>query len=460
MPTKINVQSPIDDGLVGELPVMSKADIDGILKKLTAAQPDWAARPLKERAVLVSRLAKTLTDNADELADLLVREVGKTPADATDEIVRTAELISATVVESTKMKPETLRGEDFPGWKAKDRQTVSWVPWGVVLAIAPYNYPVNLSLSKIAPALLMGNTVVFKPPTQGAVTGRRMVELLHETGLPSDLLEVITGKTAEIGDWLVTHQAVKQISMTGSTAVGQRIAERTALVPLLLELGGNDPAIVLDDADFELAAQEVAHGAFKYAGQRCTAVKRVYVIDDVADKFVDRLVEQTKEHFGSTGDPREHPVGPLISGRQADYVEALLTEATKSGGKAVIGGKRDGRYIEATVVDEVPVDCRLVIEEQFGPVLPIVRVADTDEAVRLANDTSFGLQASVFTGSKKLADQLAERLEVGGVHVNGPDQRGPDNFLFVGHKRSGFGPQGVRFALEGMGQLKGVVHRQ
>lgn len=459
MAETIKIHSPIDDSQVGEVPVMDQRAVDAALKEVAGAQARWAATSAKDRASLLGKLAKALRDHVDELADLLVKEVGKVPKEAHDEVTRSADLLDFTATELGNLKSLELKSEDFPETAKGRRQTVTRVPWGVVLAIAPFNYPINLSVSKIAPALAMGNTVAFKPPTQGAVAASRMVELWQkEAGLPVDLLTVITGETKDIGDHLVTHSAVGAINLTGSDEVGRHVAEATGLLPLLFELGGNDPAIVLDDADLELAATHITGGAFKYAGQRCTAVKRVYVVESVADQLVSQLIKARNEHFGTSGDPHEHPVGPVISDKQADYLEDLLADAKLLGGVIQCGGGRKGRVWEATIVDKLPQKARLVKEEQFGPILPIVRVKDADEALRLANDTEFGLQASLFSKDTKKGEGLAARIEAGGVHLNGPDQRGPDNFLFTGHKASGLGAQGVRFALEAMSQPKGVVH--
>ena len=442
----LTIRSPIDDQPVGTVPVWSRLRADRAVKTARETQAAWEARPLAERVRIVRAAATELRKDVKELSRLLVLEVGKTPKDAREEVLRTADLIDMTVAEAKRMKPDVNRG-------AKGRvQTVVRVPWGTVLAIGPFNYPVNLTASKIAPALAMGNAVVLKPSTQGSVTGLRVARAFHRAGVPKALLPVITGSGSTIGDYLVAHDGIDLIAMTGSTPVGHHIAEKVGMIPLLMELGGNDPAIVLPDADLDLAADSIVRGAFRYTGQRCTAVKRVYVINTVADKLVGRVVERTVAQFGS--------LGPVISSKQAAYLERLLKDAVKRGGKILCGGERDGRYVQATVVDRVPHAARLVAEEQFGPILPIVRVPNTETALKLANDTNYGLQASVFTKNRKQAEQLAERIQAGGVHLNGPDQRGPDNFLFTAMKDSGLGAQGIRYALEAMSRPKGIVHNR
>lgn len=449
----IDVTSPIDGRVVGSVPAATAADVVAAYERLQAAQPAWAARSCQDRGAILSAAAQSLRDAADELAESLVVEIGKTPAEAKAEIVRTADLVEQTISEAAKLTPFTI---DDPGTPGR-QQTVERVPVGVVLAIGPFNYPINLSISKIAPALLMGNAVLFKPPTSGSVTARRVAELFTEVGVPEDVLVTITGKSSEIGDALVENEAIGMIALTGSTAVGTKIAKQSGMVGLLLELGGNDSAVVLEDADLDLAAKHIAKGAFQYSGQRCTAVKRVYVVESVADEFVAKLKEQVTANYGSAGDPHEHPVGPVIDEKQAEYLQELLDDAVASGGQVACGGSRDGRFIEATIVDNLKHETRLVTEEQFGPILPIVRVANADEAIRLADDSEYGLQSSIFTADQDRGRELAERLHVGGVHLNGPDQRGPDTFLFTADKRSGIGSQGIRFALEAMSKHRGIV---
>lgn len=456
MSSELEIRSPIDDTVVGSIPALTVSDVGDAYQAAAAAQREWSATDTNARTALLGKLSASLREHCEELAGLLTQEVGKTPEEAASEITRSADLIDATAAEYQALADMTIRSEDFPGTPAGRVQRVRRVPIGVVLAIAPFNYPINLSVSKIAPALAMGNAVVFKPPTQGSVVARRMVELWADA-VPANLVRVVTGKTADIGDRLVTDDAVGMVALTGSTAVGQRIAKQVGMVPLLLELGGNDPALVLDDADVALAAQHIVGGAFKYAGQRCTAVKRVYVAGALADDLTAAIAAETAKRFGSSGDPREHPVGPVISDEQASYLDELLDDAKAKGGKVVAGGSRDGRNWDATVVSGLTHGARLVTEEQFGPLLPIVSVSDDDEAVRLANDTHYGLQASVFSADPMRAERVAERIEAGGVHLNGPDQRGPDNFMFTGYKHSGMGVQGVRFALDAMSKPQGIV---
>lgn len=457
---EITVYSPIDDAVVGRVPSMNAQQIDRIYAEAVKAQETWVKRPLAERVKIIKKAASLLRKDTT-LIKLLICEVGKTPDEAKSEVARTGDLVEESAnLAADVSAPEIQKSQSFPKTKTGRTQTIERHPWGVVLAIGPFNYPVNLTASKIAPGLLMGNAVVLKPSTQGSVSGRQLVKSFYKAGVPKALLPVVTGDTRKIGAPLVTHDGVGMISMTGSTDVGKWIAREVEMVPMMLELSGNDPAIVLADADLNVAAKNIAGGAFKYAGQRCTAVKRVYVVNSVADELVDKIVAQVGEKYATSGDPRQHPIGPVINDRQADYLKQLLADAKKHKGKVVRGGAIEGRFVDATVIDKISNGARLVQEEQFGPILPIVRVKDAAEAVRLTEDTQYGLQASVFTKDLKKAEAIAAQLKVGGVHINGPDQRGPDNFLFTAWKDSGLGYQGIRYALEGMTRRRGVVHNK
>ncbi len=331
------------------------------------------------------------------------------------------------------------------------------VPVGTVLAISPFNYPVNLAVSKIGPALMGGNTVIFKPATQGAVSALMMVETLQQAGLPAGVLNTVTGSGGVIGDRLITHKGIDFINFTGSTEVGQHISATISMIPAIMELGGKDAAIVLEDADLEFTANNIVDGAYSYSGQRCTAVKRILVMDSVADPLLEKLkrkIERLK-----SGDPREDgvTVTPLISKNAADFVESLIHSAVRQGARLITGGKRKGNLIYPTLLDGVTEEMEVAWVEPFGPVLPILRVSSPEEAVKIANHSEYGLQASVFTNNLNLAYDIAARLEVGTVQINNKPERGPDNFPFLGVKNSGMGTQGVRYSIESMTRPKAIT---
>jgi glyceraldehyde-3-phosphate dehydrogenase (NADP+) len=452
----IAITSPTDGAPVGRVQALSREEIDELFARAAAAQPAWEETPVERRATILHRAADLLEDNADTLAGVLVREIAKNRKDSRDEVVRSADFIRHTAEEGKRLAGEAVNADSFPGFKRNKIGLVHRVSLGVVLAIPPFNYPVNLAVSKIAPGLITGNSVVLKPPTQGSIAAGHLAPIFHAAGIPQGVFQVATGRGSEIGDYLVTHPQVKMITFTGSTETGQRLAKQSGMIPLLLELGGKDAAIVLSDADLDRAAADIVAGAFAYSGQRCTAVKRVLVTQPVADALAELVAERTKRL--SVGKPEDNSdVTPLIDHASADYVQGLIDDAVTRGAEVLTGNKREANLLWPTVLDRVGEEMRVAWEEPFGPVLPFLRVANAAEAVRLANASEYGLQSSIFTRDLDAAIQIAAKLEVGTVQVNGKTARGPDHFPFLGTKSSGMGSQGIRYSLEAMTRLKSVV---
>lgn len=453
----IEIKSPIDGSIVGKVSAMNTAEVDKAIRVAKDSQKMWRVIPVSEKSEILHRAAQLLEQKVDTFVDIMVREIAKDKKSAESEVMRTADFIRFTADAAKNMTGESLPGESFPGFKRNKISVVTREPLGVVLAISPFNYPINLSASKIAPALMAGNTVVLKPATQGSISALYLARIFQEAGLPNGVLNTITGKGSEIGDYVVTHPEINFINFTGSTDVGKRISSITTMMPVLMELGGKDAAIVLEDADLEVAAKNIVSGAFSYSGQRCTAVKRILVVEEVADKLVDLL--KIKIQKLKVGNPLEDDVDivPLIDSKAADFVEDLIRDAREKGAHLVLGGKRDGNYIYPTLFDNVTTDMRLAWEEPFGPVLPIIRVKDKDEAIKIANESEYGLQSSVFTKDINKAFYVSNRLEVGTVQVNNKTERGPDHFPFLGVKASGLGTQGIRYSIEAMSRPKAVV---
>jgi len=448
--------SPTDGSLVGEVPAMSAEEADEFLKSAAVAQKTWAAVPVSERAVLLHKAADILLREKGMIADVLMREIAKNKKSSLSEVTRTADLIHFTAEEGKRVTGESLSSGAFPGFHETKLSIVNRVPLGVVLAIAPFNYPINLAASKIAPALVAGNAVVFKPPTQGAISALYLARVFCEAGLPAGVLNVITGQGRAIGDHLVSHPLVNMVSFTGSSKVGKHIASLAGMKPLLLELGGKDAAIVLEDADLFLAAQHIVAGAFSFSGQRCTAVKRILVMESVADKLIEKILPLVRAM--TVGRPEDDAdITSLISEEAANFVQELIDDAIRKGAKLLIGNKREKNIIYPTLFDRVTVDMRIAWEEPFGPVLPILRVKTVEEAIKITNDSEYGLQASVFTKSLDEAFRVAARLEVGTIQVNGKTERGPDHFPFIGVKSSGMGTQGIRYSIEAMTRSKAIV---
>ena len=456
----IDILSPIDDSLVGRIQAITKKEVDVMITQAAVAQKTWAEIKLAERSKILHKAAELMDQHKETLAELLCLEVGKPIADSRSEVSRSVDFIHYTADQTDWADEFKVAGDVMKvGGSSKKTFYGKRIPLGVVLAISPFNYPVNLAISKIAPALLCGNTVVVKGPTQGSVITIYLVEVFRKAGVIDGAISCATGRGSEIGDMLVTHELIDFIAFTGSSGTGKDIAKKAGMVGMLMELGGKDAAIVLDSADVVLAASEIARGAFSYAGQRCTAVKRVFLHNDIADEFIEALIGKTKELFSVVGDPRNEKtkVGPLISDRQADFVESLVQDALAKGAKELLTGVRRGRYFPPTILDNVTKNIKIAHEEQFGPVLPIIRIKNIKEAIDGTNASEYGLEASVFSRDEDQAREVAESLEVGIVQINAKPERAPDHFPFLGVKDSGIGVQGIGPTIEAMTTLHGIV---
>jgi glyceraldehyde-3-phosphate dehydrogenase (NADP+) len=455
----VAVISPIDGSVVGELQTVTTQEIDAAIGRAREAQKGWEATPLNARVKIMHLAADWISHFEDYLVSLLVREIGKSTAEAKSEIKRTAELTDYFADEVQSLRGETLDSDNFPGYDKGRIAVIERVAHGVVLAIAPFNYPVNLAGSKIAPALLMGNSVVFKPPTQGGISGVHLARIFEKAGVPPGVISCVTGGGGEIGDYLVSHPAVSMVAFTGSSDTGMTIAGKAPMKPLLFECGGNNATVVFPDADMNLTAREIIKGGFSYSGQRCTAIKYVVAPQGVLDTLMPAVKKQMEElvRMGDPRSPETKLVGPVISSRAAGDIEQAINDAVSEGATIVTGGKRDGNYIEPTILTNVKPDAKILKTEVFGPVVSFVPVSGMEEAVKLINGQRFGLQACVFTKDEGTGLKFANELAVGTVQINGSPQRGPDHFPFLGVKQSGVGVQGVRYSLEAMSRIKPVV---
>ncbi len=452
----IDVHSPVNGDVIGKVQAMTKDEINKTIENSKIAQKNWAEKPINERAAVLHKCANLLEENISVLSDFLQKEIAKNKSSAISEVKRTASFIRFTADEAKHMEGETITGDNFPGFKKNKVSVVHRVPLGTVLAISPFNYPINLSVSKIAPALAAGNSVILKPPSQGSISALYVAEIFNKAGIPKGVLNTVTGKGSEIGDYIVTHPGIDFINFTGSTEVGKHIAVIAGMVPMLMELGGKDAAIVLEDSDLRDAAKDIVAGAYIYSGQRCTAIKRVLAINNISDELASLMLEEIKKlKVGMPEDDCE--VTPLINNSAADFVQELIDDALKKGAKLLIGNKRKGNLMYPTLLDNVTTDMRIAWEEPFGPVLPILRVQSVEEAIEIANKSQYGLQSSVFTKNIDYAFHVASKLEVGTVQINDKTERGPDHFPFLGVKASGMGTQGIRYSIEAMSRKKVIV---
>lgn len=454
----IDINSPIDNSLVGRVPAMTVEEVDVSMESASKVQKEWKSIPLNAKADILYKAADLLIENIDELSHVMMMEIAKDMKSCRSEVTRSADFIKFTADCAKNLYGESIPSDSFPGTKKNKISIVKREPLGVVLAISPFNYPINLAASKIAPAVIIGNSVVLKPATQGSISGLHLARIFEMAGLPKGVLNTVTGRGSEIGDYITSHKYVDFINFTGSTEVGERISKHSLMVPLLMELGGKDAAIVLEDSDLDLVADNIASGAYSYSGQRCTAVKRVLAVDKIADELVEKVkMRIEKFKIGNLLENESVDIVPLISEKSADYVSQLIADAEIKGADLVIGGKREGNLIYPTLFDKVTTDMRIAWEEPFGPVVPIIRVKDMDEAVEIANASEYGLQGSIFTKNIYDAFNIADKLEVGTVQINGKTERGPDNFPFLGTKSSGMGTQGIKYSIESMSRPKLTV---
>lgn len=454
----IDINSPIDNSLVGRVPAMTVEEVDVSMESASKVQKEWKSIPLNAKADILYKAADLLIENIDELSHVMMMEIAKDMKSCRSEVTRSADFIKFTADCAKNLYGESIPSDSFPGTKKNKISIVKREPLGVVLAISPFNYPINLAASKIAPAVIIGNSVVLKPATQGSISGLHLARIFEMAGLPKGVLNTVTGRGSEIGDYITSHKYVDFINFTGSTEVGERISKHSLMVPLLMELGGKDAAIILEDSDLDLVADNIASGAYSYSGQRCTAVKRVLAVDKIADELVEKVkMRIEKFKIGNLLENESVDIVPLISEKSADYVSQLIADAEIKGAELVIGGKREGNLIYPTLFDKVTTDMRIAWEEPFGPVVPIIRVKDMDEAVEIANASEYGLQGSIFTKNIYDAFNIADKLEVGTVQINGKTERGPDNFPFLGTKSSGMGTQGIKYSIESMSRPKLTV---
>ena len=404
---------------------------------------DWKRTPAPARGQIISRAARLMEERKEELAAAITREEGKTLAEARGELTRAINVVEFCAGESRRMVGETIPSE-LP---ANFAYTVK-EPHGVVACITPWNFPVAIPAWKIAPALVAGNTVVFKPATLTPSSAVLLTEIFNDAGLPPGVLNLVLGSGGEAGDEIVNHPAVRAISFTGSTETGLKLYAQVAPrgVRLQAEMGGKNPVVVLDDCDMELAVESTAQGAFGSTGQRCTATSRVIVIDKVADEFVERIVERARSFQLGAGDDPDTDIGPSVDEGQFNTVLKYIDIGREDGAELLCGGKRaegdgfeNGWFVEPTIFDRVTPDMRIAREEIFGPVLSVLRVKDFDEAMMIANDSEYGLSSSVFTNDTNLVYRFVDEIETGMTHINSPTTGGEAHVPFGGVKSTGLG---------------------
>ena len=446
------VKNPYDGQVIDTVPIAHLQTAQLAIDEANKAKSSLVEMSAFKISNKLLNVCEKLTQNREEFAKLLTLEVGKPINEALVELDRSIETLKLAAEEAKRIYGESvpldagLNGKGFFAFTQR-------LPLGVVAAITPFNYPLNLTIHKIAPAIACKNTVIVKPPTEAPLTVMKFCELLNEE-FPDGVVNVITGYGSEIGDYLVCSPEIDKISFTGSVTTGLMISQKAGMKKVTLELGGNDPLVVLKDADIEKAVKGVINGAFLNAGQVCMGVKRIIVEEEIADEFAKKLVGETEKLVMGNPLDKTTTLGTLISEKAAMQVEQTVDMAVKEGAKILTGGKREGAFYGATVIDNVKPDMDLVVNETFGPVAPIIRVKSLDEAIEVANDTEYGLQAGVFTSDYSAAMRCANEIEAGTVFINKQSTFRTDNMPFGGFKNSGVGKEGIKYAVEEMTKTK------
>lgn len=407
-----------------------------------------------QRSQILEKARALLETRREEFARLITCEAGLCIRETRYEVGRALDVLRFAAMEALRDDGQIFSCDISPQGKARKIFTLR-EPLSLVVAITPFNHPLNQVAHKIAPAIAVGAPVILKPSSKTPLTAIRFTELLYEAGLPGPMLSVLLGSSEEVADVLVKDPRVELITFTGGERVGKRIAETAGYKRLVLELGGNDPLIILDDADIDLAVTLASEGSFRNSGQRCTAVKRILVQETIADEFTRRLVEKTKEY--KCGDPMDETtrVGTVIDEQAAIYLETVVKEAVAAGAKVLVGGERKGALLQPTVIANVPRDCRMVVCESFGPLAPILTVRDLDDAIAVANSTAYGLSSGVVTRSLDKAIACVKRLKTGTVNINEVPGYRIESSPFGGVKDSGLGiKEGVIEAMKSMTTVK------
>ncbi len=448
----LEVTNPYDGSLVGTTSYASDEDVETAIQAAVDAFPATRAMATYERAGALTKFAELMAEREEELALLIARESGKPLRDSRTEAARGVFTVHVAAEEARRIGGELIPLDLIPSSKGRFAVTRR-VPVGPISGISPFNFPLNLALHKIAPAIASGNPIVLKPPTHDPLTMLTVAEMIDQLGLPKGAVSIMPmDRTA--GDRLVTDERFKLLSFTGSPDVGWDMKSRAGKKKVVLELGGNAGVIVDKDADLDLAASRVRTGAFAYAGQVCISVQRVYVHQDVFDAFVEKLVAAVGTIVsGDPSDPATE-LGPMIDERAAERIDGWVKDAVSAGAQVLCGGKAQGRFYEPTVIVNATRDSFVCSREAFAPIVNVFPVASYDEALTQINDSVFGLQAGVFTSSIEHALRAFDELEVGGVILNDIPTYRIDHMPYGGVKDSGLSREGLRYAIEDMTELR------
>lgn len=455
-PSSMPVMDKYTGKVISTVPLATRETTDQAIAAAHEAFAEYARMPAHKRSAILEKAARLIEERREAIATLISREAGKAWKYSLGEVARSVETIRFSAEEAKRIHGETIpldasaSGEGRIGFYMRS-------PVGVVAAITPFNFPLNLVVHKVGPALAAGNAIVLKPASVTPLTAIFLADILREAGLPPGVLNVVVGSGATVGDWLVTDKRVSKISFTGSPPVGEAIIRQAGLKKVTMELGNNSGTIVEPDADLDDAVPRCVMSAFANSGQVCISLQRLYVHREIAAEFTRRFVEATaKLKVGNPLD-KDCDVGPMIGESEAVRAEAWTAEAVAQGAKLLIGGKRDGSMFQPTVLANVKPDMQVMCSEAFAPLVSIYEYDRFEDAVAMVDDSPYGLQAGVYTKDIRKAFYAVEHINAGGVMVNDTSIFRTDHMPYGGNKMSGLGREGVRFAIEEMTNIKMVM---
>jgi len=452
----IEVRNPYDGSVIDTVPHADRGDVERAIESAERGARAMGSLSGYERWTVLTQAAKLMVARLEELASTISAEEGKIIAEGRFEVSRAVETITGSAEEAKRIHGETIPLDGAPGGRGKVGLTIR-VPCGVVVAISPFNFPLNLVCHKVGPAIAAGNAVILKPAIDTPLSALKLTEILLEAGLPPEGINTLTGPGAEIGEQLVTDRRVRKVSFTGSRDVGERICRVAGIKRVTMELGSNSPVIVMPDADLEKVAAAVVATGYANAGQVCISTQRVLTAGRVYADFLDALKPKVAALTVGNQFDEAVKVGPMVREREAARVEQWVQEAVAGGARVVTGGRPFGAIYEPTIVADVKPDMRISCDELFGPAVAVTPVESIDEAIALANDTIYGLAAGIFTENLEWAWRFAREVQSGNLHINWGPQWRADLMPYGGLKESGFGKEGPRYAVEEMTELKMVV---
>jgi len=454
----LEVKNKYDGKLVGTVPTARREDVEAAIDAAERAEDAMADMPAYKRADILLRTAALLRERSDDLAKTIAAEAGKALKFARAEVDRAVSTFTIAAEEAKRLHGETIPLDAVP---AGEGYFGFWTrrPVGVIAAISPFNFPLNLVAHKVAPALASGNTLVLKPASTTPLAAVKLCQILMEAGLSAGAINLVVGSGGTVGEWLVTDPRVDKITFTGSPEIGRHILSVAGIKKVTLELGNTSPVVIAPDADLDFVAKRCAVGAYYNSGQVCISVQRIYSEKNVFEPFSEKFVKATEAMI--VGDPLDErvDVGPMIDPKEVDRVENWVNEAQTSGARVLTGGKRDGTVYYPTVLTNVQDEMKVVTEEVFAPVASVISSDDFESALKQANDTKFGLQVGVFTNDINRVLKAVRRLNFGGVIVNDTPNFRADHMPYGGNRQSGLGREGVRFAMEDMTNIQLVAIR-